>query len=45
MILRLVCSWCSTLVREGSPNAPTSHTLCLTCAAKLHAELDAKGAA
>jgi hypothetical protein len=31
VLLRIVCAWCSKVLQEGSPGAPTSHALCLTC--------------
>ena len=37
----LVCAWCLLVMREGT--LPASHGLCPTCAARLHAELDAEG--
>jgi hypothetical protein len=40
--LRVHCSWCGVVMREGDPRRPVSHGLCPICAAKLHAELDAQ---
>jgi hypothetical protein len=37
VILRLVCAWCQTLMREGSVNAPTSHGMCPACREKFTA--------
>lgn len=45
MTLRVICSWCQLLLREGSPDAKTSHGCCPSCVAKLNAELDALEAA
>jgi hypothetical protein len=43
--LRVHCSWCGVVMCEGDPSRPVSHGMCPTCAAKLHAELDAKAVA
>lgn len=34
------CSWCRTIVRDGS--RPATSTICPDCTAKMNAELDAK---
>lgn len=29
--LRVVCSWCETVLQDGAPNARTSHSICPAC--------------
>lgn len=44
LICRVVCAWCDLVLREGSPDAKTSHGICSACASVLHAEMDATDA-
>jgi hypothetical protein len=30
--MRLICSWCTTVLREGDPTMPASFALCAGCA-------------
>jgi hypothetical protein len=38
MVLRIVCAWCTRVVRQGTPGALTSHSCCPVCAAAMEAE-------
>ena len=40
---RLVCSWCTTVIREGDREQPTSHGMCKPCFDMQMAELDTHG--
>lgn len=35
MSFRVICAWCSQVLCEGDPGAPTSHTACDACARRL----------
>ena len=37
-IMKLVCSWCDRVMREGDPKLPVSHGLCPSCAERLEQE-------
>jgi hypothetical protein len=39
-----ICCWCPTFDPKAPENRGASHTICPTCAARLHAELDAREA-
>ena len=39
---RAVCSWCNTVVREGSPEAPVTHTICHECSKRLFDQMHAE---
>ncbi len=36
-LLRIVCSWCGLVMREGEPGAETSHGMCPECLARMRA--------
>jgi hypothetical protein len=36
-----ICCWCPTFDPTALANRGASHTICPTCAARVHAELDA----
>jgi hypothetical protein len=44
MKFRIVCAWCGKVEQDGSPNAPTSHTICESCAVMLLATIEEKAA-
>jgi hypothetical protein len=35
------CAWCTRLLREGDPGAPTSHSICPPCAKEVTDAADA----
>lgn len=39
LILKIVCAWCRTVLRDGSPGAPTSHGICAACQAGFEREI------
>ena len=41
VLLRVLCSWCGVVLREGTLGAPTSHGLCRSCQTTLERDLDA----
>ena len=36
IVFRAICAWCSRVEREGTPNAPVSHTICPKCTEGLY---------
>lgn len=38
----MICAWCPTFDPRHPSNKGKSHGMCKPCAAKLHADLDAK---
>jgi len=34
-VLRLVCAWCQRVLVDGTPGAPTSHSICAPCIDRL----------
>lgn len=36
-VLRIECSWCKDVLREGDPGAETSHGICDPCANRMRA--------
>ena len=43
--LRLVCSWCQRVMRDGAPGAQTSHGICTGCRSLLEGNSDSMGRA
>jgi len=43
--LRLVCSWCQRVMREGAPGPQTSHGICTGCRSLLETNSDSMGKA
>jgi ribosomal protein S27E len=39
VILKLVCAWCTRVLREGTPGAHTSHGMCPGCSARFDQEV------
>jgi uncharacterized protein YlaI len=37
-IMKVVCSWCDRVMREGDPKLPISHGLCQACKERLEQE-------
>jgi len=38
--LRLVCSWCATVMDDGTPGQPTTHGICPACSEKLEQQIE-----
>jgi len=38
-VWRVVCAWCGAVTRDGDPDAPVTHGVCDTCAARLRDEI------